>query len=100
MTIYCFIIILFSFNVQNLYFTVLNTIDLKLAALFQNTNTAETVQQKNNMQAALTEDRVLATTNIDSAQKKLEQAIAKHNEKIQQQQTAVLDSEKAFNAGK
>ena len=68
--------------------------------MFQNTNTAETVQQKNNMQAALTEDRVLATTNIDSAQKKLEQAIAKHNEKIQQQQTAVLDSEKAFNAGK
>ena len=68
--------------------------------MFQNTNTAETVQQKDNMQAALTEDRVLATTNIDSAQKKLEQAIAKHNEKIQQQQTAVIDSEKAFNAGK
>ena len=88
-------------NVQNfIYFTVLNNIDLKLAALFQNTNTAETIQQKNNMQATLTEDRVLATTNIDSAQKKLEQAIAKHNEKIQLQQTAVLDSEKAFNAGK
>ena len=68
--------------------------------MFQNTNTAETIQQKNKMQAALTEDRVLATTNIDSAQKKLEQAIAKHNEKIQLQQTAVLDSEKAFNAGK
>ena len=100
MTIYCFIIILFSFNVQNLYFTVLNTIDLKLAALFQNTNTAETVQQKDNMQATLTEDRVLATTNIDSAQKELEQAIKKHNEKIQLQQTAVVDSEKAFNAGK
>jgi hypothetical protein len=56
---------------------VLNNIDLKLAALFQNTNTAETIQQKNKMQAALTEDRVLATTNIDSAQKKIRTSYCK-----------------------
>ena len=78
----------------------LNSIDLKLANLFQSKNSAQIMKGGEEILAKLNQDRVLASSSVDAAQKKINAAIEALSNKIKRQEAAVTLSEAALNSAK